>query len=191
MLAQVSTIRPLLKGSILHPSIQGTESPGMYWWWFREDCLPLLGVPRATRSRLRKRVFDGTDYYALYCGIAVNESIRKRLNWHINQIHKVSNIKSGHISTLRHTIGALLPLPESIEKSGTIVNDFIDEYCIVEWRPYNLANVENIHQDEIKELTSLEYWYPLNIRDNKQRNEYTNKLKERRSNYKKTLIENK
>lgn len=105
---KVVVIRPLLKRKTLDPRIIGTDHPGTYRWWFHESCLKDLGLSENGSYVLKSGMINGEKYYALYFGIAVKETIRERFNWHINQSHSYSNIRSGTISTLRHSLSALL-----------------------------------------------------------------------------------
>ncbi len=194
---KVEVIRPLLKGKMVDPRISGTERPGTYRWWFHERSLKDLGLSNNYTPALWHESIDGQKYYALYFGIAVKETIRDRFNWHINQTHSYSNIKSGTISTLRHTLCALLlenQPSKTIPESERIVNEFIDANCIVEWNPYSPGTESQISIDEKKEL-SQSYWYPLNIQDNKKSDvvklEYYNKLKKLRKEVQETLLETK
>lgn len=191
---KVRVIRPLLKGKVLDPLINGTQQPGTYRWWFHARSFKDLGLTHINPSAIRNEIIEGEKYYALYFGITIKETIRKRLNWHINQTHSYSNIKSGTISTLRHTLCALLlkSLPQkAITDSERIINEFIDANCIVEWTPYPPGTESEIRNDEKKEL-SLSYWYPLNIQDNKKSDlvklDYYNKLKRLRKEVRATLL---
>lgn len=192
---KVRVIRPLLKGKLVDPRISGTDRPGTYRWWFHERSLKDLGLSGCTSGLLPESI-EGEMYYALYFGIAVKESIRERLGWHINQAHSESNIRNGTISTLRHTLCALLLVnqPNNIPDSERIVNDFIDANCIVEWTPYSPGTESQIRTDEKKEL-SQSYWYPLNTQDNKKSDpvklEYYKILKKLRKEVKAALLESK
>lgn len=173
---KVDVIRPLLKGKTLDPRINGTDCPGTYRWWFHERCLKDLGITNRGSYVLMTETINGERYYALYFGIAVKETIRERFIWHILQSHSKSNIKHGTISTLRHTLSALLLANKNIKTipySERIVNDFINDNCMVEWTPYTPGTESQIHIDELNEL-SQSYWYPLNIQCNKKKD--TDKL---------------
>ena len=188
---KVSVIRPILSEKTLDPQIKGTEHPGTYRWWFHEQCLKDLDL---SNTNLKSTTIDGELYFALYFGIAVKETIRQRLNWHINQNHSTSNMKSGTISTLRLSLCALLlqnNLNKTILNSESVVNSFIDNNCIVEWMPYALGTESQIRSDELYELAQS-YWYPLNIQNNKKNDSaklcYYKKLKRLRSRVKKELL---
>lgn len=173
---KVSVIRPLLKGKVLDPLINGTDHPGTYRWWFHEDSLKALGLSNNSTSVLLQKTIGGRKYYALYFGITVKESIRKRLDWHINQKHTISNMRSGGtLSTLRRSLGALLLGSinnPGLNQSEITINQFMDQYCIVEWMPYEKGdnNKEEL-KEEIETVETVElnkkYWYPLNLDKNK------------------------
>ena len=95
-------------------------------------------LPHLTNKKIR-----GVDYYYIYVGIAVKESIRDRLNWHINQHHTISSVKSGILSTLRQTISSLVAGNQFDEKT---TNSLID-LLFVEYFPINLE----IKSDKAKE----------------------------------------
>lgn len=188
MHALIKDIRPYLKGKDIIPALDGIETTGSYRWWFKEKCISILSLTDSDSRLLLQKKYNGITYYALYYGIAVKETIRKRLDWHINQIHKESNIKSGYISTLRLTLGALLLHSMTIKdpsESTKCVNAFIDNNCIVEWIPYLENEKTRIVSDETIELAK-EYWYPLNIAKNHSSNKvktYTQELKRLRKRF--------
>ena len=127
------------------------DKPGWYKWWALKEVLEKLLnskyiknehlsylLPHLTNKKIR-----GVDYYYIYVGIAVKESIRDRLNWHINQHHTISSVKSGILSTLRQTISSLVAGNQFDEKT---TNRLIDS-LFVEYFPINLE----IKSDEAKE----------------------------------------
>lgn len=192
---KVVVIRPLLKGKTLDPRIIGTDHPGTYRWWFHGNSLKYLGL--STNNNLlcsSKSVVNGQTYYALYFGIAVKETIRKRLNWHINQKHSTSNMKSnGPLSTLRRTLGALLLYNNpkqsiSIANSQAVIDGFMDKYCVVEWMPYTSGGdiKKEIEAIETAELKNPNYWYPLNLDKNNspcKDKVYSNELSKKRKSF--------
>jgi len=134
--------------------------PGIYRWWFREDAGKTLisRLDDIDTSRINTRNINGDKYLALYFGIA--KGIRDRFKWHISQHHAGSTIKAGTISTLRHTLSALLGIP--LSNSESIINKFIDRNCILEWSTTSSRNEALVIEDN--EINS-EY-YPLNIQGN-------------------------
>ena len=71
------------------------------------------------------------------------ESIRDRLNWHINDTHTETRVKYGTLSTLRQSIASIIA-HNQYDKKAT--DDFIDklevEYFFNE-QPIKSANAKN------------------------------------------------
>ncbi len=107
------------------------DQPGWYrWWapiasverlldspWISEKCMTKL-LPYLTAGKGR---LEG--YYAIYVGVAVNEPIRSRLDWHVNQKHTLSAIRSGTLSTFRQSISSLVSADQADEIN---TNEFLD-----------------------------------------------------------------
>lgn len=104
--------------------------PGYYKWWaIKGDVLLILnslgvGVTDDIIGEIEKKEINGKIYYCIYVGIAVRESLRSRLNWHINQVNKPNNVASGTLSTLRQSIAALFG-KDMADNDAT--NRFIDK----------------------------------------------------------------
>ena len=97
----------------------------------------------------------------LYFGISKN--LKDRAKWHISQKHTASAIKHGTISTLRHTLSALLD--KDLSRSENDLNSFMDANCYFEWDYVNqFKNAEELEKNELSNEQSI---YPLNIKDNK------------------------
>lgn len=135
-------------------------SSGYYRWWFDENATRqlLANIKFTSYNMLQVKVIDGKQYYSLYFGISKN--VKQRLKWHILQKHSPSAIKKGFLSTLRHTLSALLGNNASMSEGN--VNNLIDNSCYIEWDYTN-----NPKEIESKELSSPKYVYPLNIQGNK------------------------
>lgn len=161
--------------------------PGYYKWWASEKELKTLLNSKYIDNKyfkallpfLTKKEIKGKTYYYIYVGVAINESIRERLDWHINQHHTKTSVESGFLSTLRQTLSSLVAGNQYDEKN---TNEFIDK-LLVEYAEVDLEihskeakeKIEKIEKDEINNNV-----LPLNIKDNK--NEMlTNYLKELRS----------
>ena len=158
------------------------NQPGCYKWWFRRDGAELLlrNVPCINWGDIQTQTINGSTYYALYFGIAT-KSLNQRLDWHINQQHTPSQIKSGTISTLRITIGSLLGIPAS--QSQQSVNNFMDTYCYVE---YDVKPSSEVARDEEWEELNLSNYYPVNLQENGNSDKETKDyIKEQRSKFKK------
>lgn len=148
--------------------------PGWYKWWASEQSLKLLlNSPYISKkyysdllSHLTFKNINGINYYYIYVGVAIKESIRDRLNWHVNQHHTKSSVESGFLSTLRQTISSLVAGNQYDEES---TNKLIDT-LIIEYYPINMAiksikakeKIERIEKEELANNT-----LPLNLRDNK------------------------
>ena len=148
--------------------------PGWYKWWAPKDALEkLLNSPYIKDKYfdelvpyLTKKKINNKDYYYIYVGIAVKESINKRLNWHVNQHHTDSAIKSGMLSTLRKTISSLVAANQYNEK---LTNELID-MLVIEYYPVNFPikskKAKKIIEDiEIEQIQNNVL--PLNIMCNK------------------------
>ena len=157
---------------------------GIYCWWFDEEITKSFievlneGVVlyrQISLYNLRSCTFEGKEYYALYVGSASRESIKKRLDWHICQDHTASAIKSGFLSTLRHTITALLGIEAS--KGEAAVNQLMDEHCVVECWEIPQDKIEDYEKNAIIEGACL-----LNIQNN---NQFNDQIKNRISELRK------
>jgi len=148
--------------------------PGWYRWWTQEEEVrALLNSRFISRayfddliSVLRKGDGALRDYYYVYTGITVKDSIRSRLNWHINQHHTDSAVHSGRLSTLRQTIASLVAGNQWDEAA---TNNFIDkmtvEYFPVEYPIKSEKAKAFLEDNEKKEMR--DNVLPLNIQNNK------------------------
>lgn len=154
------------------------EKPGYYTWWFDKTGTVLLlkALPAIDMSKIQEK----DAYFALYFGIANN--CRERINWHINQKHRVSAVKSGYLSTLRKTLSALLG--KDMTQSEEAVNQFMDAHC--QWTCEYTLSRKDAEDRETEELTHKPYLYPLNIQKNKNMDRMViQRLKELRKKHKK------
>lgn len=150
------------------------DMPGWYRWWAPKEILASLLNSSYIHNQylesiipyLTTKKINGITYYYIYTGIAVKESIRSRLNWHINQHHGKSSVESGFLSTLRQSISSLIAGNQYDEVS---TNHLIDT-LLVEYFPVNMQiksleaklEIEKIEKQEIANHT-----LPLNLKDNK------------------------
>lgn len=148
--------------------------PGWYKWWAPKKALKmLLDSPYISKkyfsdllSSLTTKNIGNTTYYYIYVGVAIKESIRDRLDWHVNQHHTKSSVESGFLSTLRQTIASLVAGNQYNENA---TNQFID-MLIIEYYPVNLPIKSNKAKEKIEFIEKKELSnniLPLNIRDNK------------------------
>lgn len=149
------------------------DMPGWYRWWAPEEALRLM----LDSPYLEDKFFDFlsphltkgkgllADYYCLYVGVAIKESIQSRLDWHVNQKHTIGNVRNGTLSTLRQTISSLLKANQFAQDE---TNDFIDMLKIeFQASPFPLKSDEAKHNIESVENMELKKTiYPLNIKDN-------------------------
>lgn len=158
------------------------NKPGWYRWWATENALvKLLNskyldkkyldilVPKLTQKKI-----NGNIYYFIYVGIAVNESIRGRLNWHVNQHHTESSVKSGFLSTLRKSISSLVA-ENQFDESATneLIDMLIIEYNTIDFKIHSIEAKNKIEEHEYLEINNNVL--PLNIKGNK--NEYLKEYK--------------
>ncbi len=167
--------------------------PGYYRWWARSESLNKILNSSALSKEykkellpyLTKKVINKETYYYIYVGVAIRESIRDRLNWHVNQRHTKTSVVSGFLSTLRQTISSLVAEDQYNE---TLTNEFINE-LYVEYYSVNLPIKSDeaktfIEQIEKEEMNN--HLIPLNLRDNKNTKlkPFLNELKNARKNAK-------
>lgn len=138
------------------------NEPGFYHFWFEENVAQQLlsKLPVVDTDRIEKRTINDTCYWALYFGISKN--LKDRAKWHISQKHTASAIKHETISTLRHTLSALLD--KDLSRSENYLNSFMDAHCYFEW---DYAKLDDAEELEKKKLSNAQFIYPLNIKDNK------------------------
>lgn len=167
------------------------DKPGYYKWFCqKEDLIIILNALGERFDDLEKYFEKRDNLYCIYVGVAINESIRSRLDWHINQSNNYVAVRTGFLSTLRQSIASVI----SGDMSDTIsTNNFIDK-LYVEYHYFDYV----IKSDEAKEyigdierkLLSSDKLYILNIKDNKNflAKEILPKLKNMRKNAKKTAL---
>lgn len=148
--------------------------PGWYKWWAPEKALKLLlDSPYISKNyfsdllpNLATKNINGINYYYVYVGVAIKESIRDRLNWHVNQHHTKSSVESGFLSTLRQTISSLVAGNQYDEDAtNKLIDTLIIEYYPVNMLIKSIEAKEKIESIEKEELANN--MLPLNLRDNK------------------------
>ena len=139
--------------------------PGYYKWWaLRSELELLLKVFGLSFNDVSSEIEQKGDLFCIYVGVA-NKSVRERINWHINDAHTVSRVKSGILSTLRQTIASIVA-GNQFDKEST--NNFIDK-LFVEW--FYIDNEEKSKDvkcrlNQIEKKIMNEYFRLLNIKDN-------------------------
>ena len=169
-----------------HLSTVSDTKPGYYKWWATYKALhKLLSELDVDFSNISPFLEKKDCLYCIYVGIAVKESLRRRLNWHINQRHTDSAVKNGTLSTLRQTISSVVAHDQYNEqKTNEFINLLKIEYFEL---PYEIRSAEakqEIHKIE-RELMSS-FLRILNIQENHhpQANEIKTKLRKIRKNSK-------
>ena len=147
-----------------------SDKPGYYKWWARESDLKFILKNLGKEFEDMKAFFEYSDdgSYCIYIGIATKESLRSRLNWHINTNSTKSNIKNRTLSTLKQSISALVCRNMADDEK---TNNFIDNLYV----EYFLCNCEIKSEDALKQIKEIENshlknndnLYILNIQENK------------------------
>lgn len=137
-----------------------TKNPGIYWWWFREECVEKLlrkisnidySHIRKDRITINKRGIghfteDGDLYFALYVGESKN--LRYRIYTHLSEGETVHS--------LHMVIGGLLS--DEIPLKPAEITRFLCDNCVLQWE-WTTCKAK-AEARETKEL-SIAY-YPLN-----------------------------
>lgn len=150
------------------------NKPGFYKWWAKLEELKILLNSSQLNERyldlllphLTKKRINDEDYYYIYVGVAIKESIYARLDWHVNQKHSRTSVESGFLSTLRQTLSSLI---EGNQYAENATNTFIDKLYI-EYYPIDLNIKSEEAKTTIEDIEKFEMetnCLPLNIKDNK------------------------
>lgn len=142
------------------------DKAGYYKWWAtREDFNRLLNTLGITYDNIADKIEQKDGLYCIYLGIAANEPIRKRIDWHINDPHTEARVKSGFLSTFRQSLSSLLA-HDQYDKAVT--DDFISKLCFeyftIDFPVKSQEVVDELHRIEKQMLE--EHLYILNIQDN-------------------------
>lgn len=149
------------------------DKPGWYRWWGPINALEaLLNSPHISKKYLEEllphlyvRRYD-QDYFCIYVGVAINESIRERLNWHINQHHTESVVQNGILSTFRKSVSSLVAGNQYDEKAtNTLIDKLMIEYTVMDMPIRDTATKEAIRRIEDNDLDR--FVIPINIMGNK------------------------
>lgn len=153
------------------------DKPGWYRWWAPMDVVAqLLNSPYISQPYMaslspylwgRKRKESEEYYYCVYIGVSIKESIRARLNWHVNQPHTESAVRSGTLSTLRQTLSALVSGNQYDEaETNSVIDQLVIEYHAVDFPLKSELAKNEISRIELHELE--QHIIPLNIMGNRQ-----------------------
>ena len=153
------------------------KTPGVYFWYCDEEGLELLGI---NKDKLTKK----GDKYLIYIG-KDNNSLRSRLKWHwdseVSMNQKVTNTEQFMLSTYRHSLGSLL----FEHNDGKKLDEFMLKHLEVEF--IITQNKQETIEVEDKFINSTPY-LPLNIRGNKNKDEFHKFLSKQRKNFKRNTI---
>ena len=140
--------------------------PGYYKWWAKRTELDIILTELNVKfDDVKSSIETKSGMFCIYVGIAVNEPVVDRLNWHVNDKHTESSVKYGTLSTLRQSIASIL-VHNQYDKEAT--DNFIDtlevEYFFND-NPIKSTDAKNELTDIEKQLLQ-EHLRVLNIRDN-------------------------
>jgi hypothetical protein len=142
---------------------------GVYYWYVSKIGAEKLGIDVS-------ECLKEDDMFLVYIGLAKN--INERLNWHLNDSHSHSSIRSGFVSTLRQTLSALLV--GNMVSSKEIVDEFLRKEMKVRYE------ICQDYEDRESKLIK-EHNLPLNIRGNRSHPFYST-LKKLRKKSKETSL---
>lgn len=142
---------------------------GVYFWYVTESGAQKLGldVQDCTQEN---------NLFLVYVGLAQN--LNQRIDWHLNDSHSVSSIKSGFVSTLRQSLSALLVGEMVTSKEA------VDHFMRTEMKfRYEICSSPKEREDSLIAAHSL----PLNLKGNKG-HKFFKILKESRKNSRKKSL---
>jgi hypothetical protein len=166
--------------------IQITRNSIIYYWWFKLECLPTLlrnfekGNCPVDLSKIRTFNFENTEFALLYVGKGKNGNGRL-VKYHIHDSSDFHSkgVENGRLSSLRTTLCGLLNLPMSQNREA--INNFMDDYCMVEWIEVDQETLDELEQARIRmEYLPLNYQHTLGILTNDHRKILSNSKKEMR-----------
>ena len=186
-------MKSLEKVTSLRGNMQSvSDKPGVYQWWAdKDDLLIILQALHMQFSDVQSDLEEQDGFYCIYAGIAWRESLRSRLNWHINQKNTISSVKSKFLSTLRQSIAAVL----GISMTDTeVVNDFMDRlrvsYDAIDFAIKSQEAKKAAHEWEQNKFNSGKL-YILNIQENRNHPQSPyKKLKELRADARQKALNN-
>ena len=146
------------------------KESGVYYWYISKQGASRLGI------NIKECTFK-EGKYLVYIGLAKN--LDNRLNWHYNDKHSPSSIRTGFVSTLRQTLSALL-VGEMVT-SKKIVDEFLRKEMRVE---YEVCS--NYKERELELIKS--YNLPLNLKNNSKHSFYKTLKEARKQSKAKSLV---
>ena len=140
-----------------------TDRPIIYKWWFKQNIISLL-LEKLISEIDMSRILVKNGYALLYIGSAINGHNRL-IKYHIldaNNFH-TKGVSNGRLSSLRQTLCGLLDC--NMSSGFSFINNFIDDYCRIEWRTVNVETKKDIEVLEKKEIRGN--YLPLNWKNTK------------------------
>lgn len=153
------------------------DGPGVYWWYFPQRYLELLGIAHHCNSEALQLRPASNGKLCLYVGIA--KSLRERIEWHAAQNVNQSALRSRWLSTLRFSIMALAKL--DYDSGDAEINRLMDELDVSWTSTQGEPEAEAIESAEL----CGGFHFPLNIRNNHRLEtaRFVKHLQERRKAY--------
>lgn len=142
------------------------SKPGYYKWWISKTELDLILKSIAVSfTEIQPAIETKDDLFCVYVGIAAKESVRSRLNWHVNDSHSTSRVKNGTLSTLRQSIASIIS-HNQYDKASTdsFINKMFIEYFFIDYPIKFETAIKELHSIETNLMA--EYLRILNIQDN-------------------------
>lgn len=161
--------------------------PGYYKWWATEEVLAAifdnLNLTRNEIDSVKECLEKKDNYYCIYVGVAIKDSIQSRLNTHVNQYTSERNVR---FSTLRKSLtGIFSGNKNDFETTNEIIDKLYIEYYAIDLPIHSDEADKQISSIE-KELLSCENLYILNIKENKHPRAYI--IKNHLSKLRKELV---
>ena len=159
-----------MKNNIIDPSKYSSDIPskaGYYKWWAKKE--EIKKIIKEPYQELIEKLEPGSDelegYFLIYFGIS--SSVRRRLNYHINQNHSDINVDKGYLSTLRQTISSLLTGKQRGEYCQKETDKFINKLR-VQYFIIDKSGDDDVKKylDEKEKKAFKEHILPLNIKNN-------------------------
>lgn len=143
------------------------DKPGYYKWWATKDTLMSvfckLRLTDKEIAAIKDDIETKDNYYCIYIGVAIKDSIQNRINTHVNQYNPERNVRC---STLRKSLAGLF----AHNKQDVATTNKIIDRLFVEYFPVELPIKSDIAKETIggieKSLLNCKYLYILNIQEN-------------------------
>ena len=142
------------------------KRPGYYKWWAkRADFETILFKLETAYKNVEKAVEREGGWFCIYVGIAVKESVRSRIDWHVNDEHDGKRIEKGYLSTLRQSISSIFAGNQNAQRKTNKVLDRLKVEVFYSDNGIGSDEAKRELEGEEKNLMK-DHLYVLNIRDN-------------------------